>query len=264
MKKGQDITVEFPYMTLIHQKVPGRELGRHVHKEHELFIPLQGEITVSYGEKVLHCGAGKMLFIPAGLDHSFSSSASGHGERIICLLSKKLLSNKNETDLYPSVLPLNSLIRELAFYLLINSKSVHTKTFIKALSECLLDTLSFSHQFKFDDITHIEGKIQDIRVKKAFCSILESSEEITVTELAKQSGLSLRNLNKLFVTEVGVTPKNLMVLKKINQAKELLLTTNLTITDIGFEVGYSSLSKFISMFQKVTGKLPSEFRLYRE
>ncbi len=260
MKKGQDITITFPNIVIIHQKVPGRELGRHCHKEHELFIPLQGELTVSYDDKSLTCGSGKMLYVPPNLEHSFSSTSSGQGERIICLFSDKLWKKITNKLAAPAVLPLNSLLRELLFYLLLNPKTPYSKTFVQALTECLVDILLTHKDFIQDDLKILESKIKDSRVKKAFLKIISSTEEISVSDLAKQSGLSLRNLNKLFLSEIGISPKKLMILKKINLAKELLLTSQMTITDISFEVGYNSLSKFISMFQKYTGKLPSEFR----
>ena len=159
-----------------------------------------------------------------------------------------------------SVMPLNSLVRELIFYLLLNSESKNSKTFIKALVECLVDNLKTHENLTLDEFEILEAKINDKRVKNAFSLISYSNDEISVSELAKRSGLSPRNLNKLFISEVGMTPKNLMILKKINLSKSLLLTTDMTITDISLEVGYNSLSKFISMFQKITGRLPSEFR----
>ncbi len=262
MKKGQDITVTLPNIVLIHQKVPGRELAQHSHKEHEFFIPLQGEIKVSFSDNknVFNCGPGRMLYIPPNTEHSFSSSASGQGERMIILIDDKIWKRSTEKKITSSVTPLNSLVKELAYYLLLNPQSIYSKTFTKALIECLIECLSLHRDVSLDDFRVIESKIKDSRVKKAFSLIVESEDDIPVTELARTCGLSPRNLNRLFLSEVGSTPKTIMITKKINLAKELLLTTKMTITDISLEVGYNSLSKFISTFQKYTGSLPSDFR----
>lgn len=260
MKKGQDLTIALPNITIIHQKVPGRELGNHTHTEHEFFIPLQGEIKVSYESYTLNCGQGKMLYIPPHIEHSFSSSASGQGERIIFLVSDKIWKKVTKDVYNPTVMPLNSLARELVYYLLLNPESNYAKTFITALVECLIENLSIHKDINLDDFSIMESKVSDQRVRKALSTIINSREEIPVTQLAKECGLSPRNLNRLFLSEVGTTPKKIMVIKKINMAKELLVSSKMTITDISLEVGYNSLSKFISTFQKYTGKLPSDYR----
>lgn len=52
----------------------------------------------------------------------------------------------------------------------------------------------------------------------------------------------------------------LLISCRIEKAKELLIHSKMTVTDISMEVGYNSLSKFISTFKKIVGSLPSDFR----
>lgn len=260
MKKGQHITISLPNLVLIHQKIPGRELDRHSHREHEFFIPLQGEVKVSFDNTNFNCGPGRMLYIPPGLDHCFSSSAFGQGERIIILVNDKIWKSSINQKIKATMIPLNSLAKELSYYLLLNPKSNYSNTFTKALIECLIECLLLHKNINFDDFHLIESKIKDPRIKKAFSLIINSTSDISVSELARICGLSPRNLNKLFLCEIGSSPKSMMIVKKINLAKELLASTKMTVTDISLEVGYNSLSKFISTFQKYTGVLPSDFR----
>lgn len=83
MKKGQDLVAEFPGVVIIHQKMPGREVERHSHYEHEFFLPLQGEITLNFSDLKVSGGPGRMIYAPPFLEHTFSSSASGEGEGLI-------------------------------------------------------------------------------------------------------------------------------------------------------------------------------------
>lgn len=259
MKKGQEIVAKLPNLLIIHQKFPGRELGRHIHKEHEVFIPLQGEIKVEFEQKRVTGSNGKMLYVPPNIEHSFSSSASGEGERVILLIEDRLWKRITDQSFDLKSIPMNSLIRELVFYLLLKPKSKHVKTFVNALVEVIVEQLEHHGEIDFESIEHLEGKIKDIRIKKAYQYIVESGDT-TSSELAKVSGLSTRNLNRLFLNEVGFSPKQFMIQLKIERAKRLLKTTDKTITDISFDVGYNSLSKFITAFQKATGELPSTFR----
>jgi AraC-like DNA-binding protein len=56
-----------------------------------------------------------------------------------------------------------------------------------------------------------------------------------------------------------MTPKQVVTFHRIEKAKELLLQKQ-SVTDVAYEVGYASISQFISTFRSLTGKLPSEFR----
>ena len=143
--------------------------------------------------------------------------------------------------------------------MLLRSETPHAKTFIRAIVETLGEQLEVQGEDWEKGLKHFEAKIKDERIKKAFTLILDKGD-MSLTELAKASGLSSRNLNRLFVAEVGQTPRQMMINLKIEKSKQLLTTTQLTVTDIAFEVGYNSLSKFISAFQKYTGKIPSEYR----
>jgi AraC family transcriptional regulator len=106
----------------------------------------------------------------------------------------------------------------------------------------------------------ISGKVEDSRIAKSREYIEENLSEVTLAEIAKKSGLSLRNFNRLFLQETGLGPKEFLILRRIDKSKILLKENKMTVTDISLEVGYNSLSKFIETFKKITGSLPSDFR----
>ncbi|MGZ3793165.1 MAG: helix-turn-helix domain-containing protein [Bdellovibrio sp.] len=260
-RQTTDTIAEFPGLLVIHQKIPGNEVGRHSHGEHEFFLPLQGEIKVQYEEKTVKAGPGRMLYVPPKLDHSFSSTAQGSGERVILLIENKLWQKHAKAQYNPTSLATNSLAKEIIFYLLIHQKAHGVKYFISALIETLVEALTgaqITENRLF--VEHIQGKLSDERIRKSAQLINENLAEVSISEIAKQSGLSQRNFSRLFIKETGMTPKDYLILQRIEKAKSLLKETRLTITDISLEVGYNSLSKFIETFRKIEGILPSDFR----
>lgn len=260
-RQATDIIAEFPGLSIIHQKIPGHEVGRHSHDEHEFFLPLQGEITVQYKDKTVKAGPGRILYVPPNLDHSFSSTAQGSGERVIWLVESKLWQKHAKTKYDPTSLLMNSLAKEIVFHLLIHQKADGAKYFVAALIEALAESLSGAQLSKNRIfIEHLQGKLSDERIKKTVQLINENLSGISISEIARQSGLSQRNFSRLFRQETGLTPKNYLILQRIEKAKTLLNETRLTITDISLEVGYNSLSKFIETFRKIEGILPSDFR----
>ena len=261
MSKVHDIVAESPGIVILHQKIPGHEVGRHQHAEHEFFLPLQGEITVDYGKEAVRAGPGRMLYVPPNLDHSFSSSSQGSGERVIWLIDQKIWKPHVQTKFLPSAFPINSLAKELVFYLLIHREAPGAKYFISALIETLAESLQ-STQLERSKLAseHISGRVVDERIKRSMEIIEEQFSSVSLAEVPRESGLSARNFNRLFLKETGLTPKDFLILRRIEKAKELLQNTRMTVTDISMEVGYNSLSKFIATFKKITGSLPSDYR----
>lgn len=261
-KQNSDLVAEFPGLLVIHQKIPAREVGRHEHAEHEFFMPLQGEITITpAGGQSLKAGPGRMLYVPPDLDHSFSSTAQGSGERVIWLIDDRLWKKHAHAQFASTVMPTNTLAKELLFYLLIHQKAEGAKYFVSALVQSLLESLeSAASGARNVHTDHVEGRSNDKRVKRAIEILNENLADVSITEIAEQSGLSARNFNRLFLHETGLTPKSYLIARRIERAKEMLVKTRQTVTDISLEVGYSSLSKFIETFKRMEGQLPSDYR----
>jgi AraC-like DNA-binding protein len=261
-KRDLDIFANFSELVIIHQKVPRKEVGRHVHDEHEFFLPLHSEIHVHSEHGEAKAGPGRMLYVPPKLEHRFSAAAEGSGERLIWLIDDSLWQRHSTRDFDPVSLPSNTLAKELLFYLLIHPKLDGVAHFAAALVESLVESLNacaVESRVKYSD--HLVARVSDVRIKRAI-EIIENAEHrpFTIAELARAGGLSLRNFNRLFQLEVGLAPKDFIIRRRIAMAKVLLSETNKTITDISLEVGYNSLSKFIGSFKAIEGILPSDYR----
>lgn len=261
MKKNSDLVTSFPGIIIIHQKIPGKVKGEHQHGEHEFFLPLQGEISVSTADHTAKAGPGHMLYVPPDIIHSFTSSAQGAGERIICLIDQKIWKKQFTKGFPPTGMRVNPLAKELIFYLLLHKEAKGVNFFIAALIEALGESLeSACLESQRLSLVHLEGSVKDPRITKAISLIDKNLGDISLVEVAKQSGLSTRNFNRLFVMQTGIGPKDFMINCKMDKAKRLLKETGMTVTDISLEVGYSSFSKFIETFKRTQGILPSDFR----
>ena len=260
MKQGQDISTEFPGLLLIHQKIPGRTVDSHAHEEHELFVPLQGEIAISLADgRKLAAGPGRMIYLPPGMPHSFLAAGSGQGERLIAIVDprqwKVLGGGRHEA----SVLPSSQLVRELLFHLLLNPRTRGAKALIEVWFTVLDEMLEARAGFTLEAL-HLSGKARDPRLLRALQALETGfAERLSMTKLARSASLSVRSLNRLFTSELGLTPKQFTTALRIERAKELLKVRGATVTDVALEVGYQSVSHFITTFRQLTGKLPSEW-----
>ena len=84
--------------------------------------------------------------------------------------------------------------------------------------------------------------------------------EISIYDLAKLSGLSENYFRVQFKKLTGLSPLKFINLKRIEAAKELLLNQHRPITEIAFELGFSSCQYFSTFFKKQTTFTPDEFR----
>lgn len=78
--------------------------------------------------------------------------------------------------------------------------------------------------------------------------------------LSQQLHKDYSALSKLFSEVTGITIEQYFILQKIEKAKELMVYDELSLTQIAWELGYSSVAHLSSQFKKVTGLTPRHFK----
>jgi AraC family transcriptional regulator len=86
------------------------------------------------------------------------------------------------------------------------------------------------------------------------------SEDISLDELAAEARLSPFHFARMFKESVGVPPRVYLTRLRLQRACELLETTDLPVTEIAFEVGYSSNQVLARLFVKHRNMTPSDYR----
>lgn len=102
-----------------------------------------------------------------------------------------------------------------------------------------------------------EGKIE--RIKR----LVERNydKKVTLNDAAEKVGLSPKYLSRLFKETVGMDYSQYRLNFKIKDAKEKLIQTGKSISQISDELGYQNLETFIRMFKHATKLTPAAFRL---
>ncbi|HOJ09273.1 MAG TPA: AraC family transcriptional regulator [Clostridiales bacterium] len=86
------------------------------------------------------------------------------------------------------------------------------------------------------------------------------NEIIDFEKFAYSKSISPRKLKYLFTLHKGLSPSDYVMRARINRAEELLSNTNLSITDIAFEMGFSSSQHFATTYKKYKHRTPSQYR----
>ena len=87
-----------------------------------------------------------------------------------------------------------------------------------------------------------------------------SHEEWPILRLARVSGVSEAHFARSFKEAFGIPPHRYLLTRRIERATALLRDTDLPITEIAFETGWSSLGTFGRTFRDVTGETPRALR----
>ena len=85
-------------------------------------------------------------------------------------------------------------------------------------------------------------------------------QEPNEDEFAERLGISARHLRRLFELELGTTPKRVFDHTRLGFARQLVIETNLPITEIAFASGFSSVRRFNDSFKERFTRAPSELR----
>lgn len=85
-------------------------------------------------------------------------------------------------------------------------------------------------------------------------------EPLTLTQLADHISYSRYHFARMFKKTTGLSPLYYVSSLRLQKAKDLLLQTNLSVRDIGMEVGQQSLGTFTTRFTERVGVTPVQFR----
>jgi len=103
------------------------------------------------------------------------------------------------------------------------------------------------------DTSPVETAIKFIRSKVG--------QKITLLDLAQLTNLSIYYISHIFKAQTGYSPLEYVISTRLDTAKILLKTTNLSISEIADRVGYNNIGSFTNVFIKKIGCSPKAFRL---
>jgi AraC family transcriptional regulator len=85
-------------------------------------------------------------------------------------------------------------------------------------------------------------------------------EPLELDRIAEIAAISKYHLVRVFDEVTGTTPHHFLACLRMQRAKELLLASGTSITEVCLSVGYSSLGTFSTTFSTLVGLSPQEFR----
>jgi transcriptional regulator GlxA family with amidase domain len=81
-----------------------------------------------------------------------------------------------------------------------------------------------------------------------------------VNEFAAACGLSPRSVGRIFATEVGTTVARYFKDARLERARDLLVSTDLSVNAIASAAGFGTRVTFFRAFKRATGVSPEQYR----
>lgn len=105
-------------------------------------------------------------------------------------------------------------------------------------------------------------KPQPHRISDSFLNLVELhlQNHWTVAEYARRIGVSRDRLNDAVRRAIGIPPHRHVQRRLIEEAKTLLITTNLQVAEIGYKLGFSDAAYFTRFFRRHESFAPAQFR----
>lgn len=251
----------------------------HLHKQVELIIVLEGSLTVTADSKPhkLTPGQGILVF-PNRLHSLYTDTATG-SHILLCIFEpdfcphyrkyfQSYLPERNDFDL--DILSPHSRLASEQLLALTETfdRKEPIPAYISSLAEGYLSLLladlftpSLANPFR---LQHQNGG-EDLELEQRVLIYLDEhfTEELSLEHLSKEFGISRFRLSRLFSEKLQTGFPSYVTSKRLEYARELLSTTDESVTNIALDAGFGSSRSFFREFKNAYRMTPNEYRKQR-
>lgn len=244
-----------PDSILVMRQQMEQRLPAHQHDKAQLLLVYGGIAYLQTDEKDFYIPSNHYIWIPKNYPHNLMFNTQDLYIINIYFPNKKADSFYDELGIYP----VSKLLAEMLsfsekwqgdyykgsweFEFLLTLKGVLSKESLK----------KFSIQLPTTDDQRLNAIIDSFRNRL--------NENLSLDSIAQQSGMSVRSLTRLFQTKLHITFVQYLKMLRIIKAMELIKDTDLNMTEIAYEIGYSNISAFSNNFHQLTNMRPTEFKM---
>lgn len=246
----------------------------HFHPFTEIFFITHGNGIMEIDSIDVSVKEGDLIIINPNCPHTEKSSYNRMDqlEYIVFAINNLALANKSLPQLngddsnptYYKIMNLNNNKSVILYYLNtlvheVEEKKVNYELACKSILTLFIIYISRNTESNLLIADNPEKlNIECVKIKNYIDS--HYSENITLDILSNLSYVNKFHLVHLFTKQIGISPINYLINRRIEESKNLLTTTNYSIRDISTIVGFSNSSYFSQMFKKFTGYSP---RMYK-
>jgi len=250
-----------------HWTPAGWEVQTHAHDYWEVYLQLKGESIWQSESMIYNLNPGQGYVVSPGVRHHSLTYSKGSQHFYYAELDVRswcgegsALRELHAFQLLDQARPLESVFRLLVSEAGLHPGSRQSWILHHLLGVLALQTDRFLSGAPIGPHPEIEPGTHPSLLQAQ--QLLKSNPDHPwrLEELGRMVGLSPQYLSSAFSQSFGRSPMRYLQSCRIDRAKELLISSDLTVTEIALESGFSSLQHFSARFREQTGLSPSEFR----
>lgn len=220
---------------------------------------LEGSGAIHQGSNIFYPKKGDIFIVPKNIDHDYYVFKSNPWEflwfNVRGDLTLKLL---NDYQLDNMCVVEDCNVRHLfeKGFELAASKSEDIDLIQRTISLLIIEIIMEVAAVIKKRKIHYSPDV--MRIKNYLDSHIE--DQVCLEDISRLVCLSSRQINRIFKKEMGRTPYNYLLTKKIELAKKYLLNTNLIIKQIAYRLNFADAYYFSNVFRQKTGVSPLNYK----
>ncbi len=268
----QNAMRELPQLSYAQNMSIGDVWGKkHWSVRHEIIHVRHGRARIDIGARTLEVGPDDTALIAKGQSHSDLRMSPGdyqvlmiefkwdRGEKLLRQLDVRRLLNIPEQ----AKLHLRLLCHEVEREALQDVSDAQQRASV-ALVELLAACIRYCQPFP-KRMTEASRRVASHRLGQQIEGVRQYlhehyNEPIALDQLAQMYEMNAFYLSRAFTRELGISITDMLVSLRMEKARDLLETRQLSIKEVAYKVGYASGNYFSKVFRRYYGLSPSEFQ----
>lgn len=249
-----DLVDENPDSILVVRQQTEQRLSSHQHKKAQLLLVFGGIAYLQTEEKDLYIPSNHYIWIPANYPHNLMFNTQDLF--IINIYYPVKESNKFYDEL--GIYPVSNLLREMLIFCKKWQGDYFDGTWEFEFLTTIKNMLSKENLKKFS----IQLPVTDDKRLNEILNNLKKrlNEDLSLGETAKHFNISVRSLTRLFQTKLHISFVQYIKMLRIIRSMELIKDTDLNMSEIAYEVGFSNISAFSNNFLQLINMRPTDFK----
>jgi AraC family transcriptional regulator len=216
-------------------------------------------------------GPRRICVTPAGTTAQWQHS--GHPEILQVYLRDSVYAaavnemygcETSTAQIVPRFAILDPLLEQLAIGIVtaLRDGSVQDGLYVDTLAQMMAVHLARHHSSRSSTVgARLERPISNARMRRVVDFIEENLDrDLSLQVMAVEAEISPLYLPRAFKTAIGQSPHQYVLQRRIQKAKNLLMSTDIPIADIALAVGFSSQSHLSNWFLRLVGVSPASYR----
>lgn len=272
------VTEAFDSFLWRHDDYPCERSGWNIHPEYEIHLITNATGTTFIGDHIGRFEPGHLSIVGGSLPHDWVSELAANevicGRDIVLQFHADRLHRAGAA--FPELLEVAPFLglaqRGLAFHGETRRLGAHLLTEIgeaRGLARLshflqLLQVLSRSREYSSLSSEYFAPTLDPTAlglIQRVLAYVFENfTADIRIADVAAMAGMGESTFSRFFQKNSGNSFTDHVTKLRVSRACALLANSNLPITDVCYEVGYSNISNFNRSFRKQRGSTPSAYR----